>query len=177
MHSGERAEVAKAKGEAVTAWSALAGRPEVSATDAVLGMLHMSWLRVHLYAGLLQQQVDEAQDAADGAGGGDGVGVGAGLVGQTFSGVRDIGIFATGEAIRGLAQLEAQERDRCVRFAKTAHDMGIAEQQITIAQQQGELLAGVMMRVLDALDLPADKQSTAIDVMTRELRAIEGGAG
>jgi hypothetical protein len=54
--------------------------------------------------------------------------------------------------------------------------MGIAEREIAIAEGQGELLAGVMMRVLDALDLPTDKQSTAIDVMTRELRAIEGGA-
>lgn len=176
MHGGKRAEVLKAEGEAVTAWSALAGAPSVDPGAAVLGMLHMSWMRVHLFAGLLEQQVTEAQDAADG-GGGSGVGVGAGLVGQTFSGVKDLGVFATGEQLRGLAQLEATERDRCVRFAKTAHDMGIAEREITIAEHQGEVFADAFFRILDALDLSVEQMTKAVEVMPRELRAIEGGAG
>lgn len=182
MHAGVRRDVAKAKGEAVTAWSALAGQAAVSATDAVLGMLHMSWLRVHLYAGLLRRQVDDAQ--ADqpfsqirekGTGGPSGVGVGAGLVGQTLSGVKDIGIFATGEAIRGLAQLEAAERDRCVRFAKAAHDMGIAEQQIRLAEEQGALIVTAFTRVLEAMAVSPEQRTAGMQAMARELRAIEGG--
>ncbi|MFF3443610.1 hypothetical protein [Streptosporangium sp. NPDC002721] len=154
MHAGQRADVAKAKGEALSAWSALHGEPTVSATEAVLGMLQMSWARVHLYAGLLRRQVEEAQDAGPGAGTaepGEGVGHGAGLIGVTRGAVKDIGIYATGEAVRGLAALEAQERDRCVRFAKVCHDMGIAEQQVRLAEQQGLMLADVIRGTADGL--------------------------
>ncbi len=143
-HAGKRRDVAKAQGAAITAWTALSGVPEVSASDAVLGMLHMSWLRVHLYAGLLREQVEAAQVERDG--GTEGVGTGTGLVGQTMGASPSVGVYATGEAVRALAQLEAQERDRCVRYAKTAHDMGIAEQQILLAERQGAMLAAVFAR-------------------------------
>lgn len=154
MHAGQRADVAKAKGEALSAWSALHGESKVSATEAVLGMLQMSWARVHLYAGLLRRQVEEAQDAEPELGGaqpGEGVGHGAGLIGVTRGAVKDIGIYATGEAVRGLAALEAAERDRCVRFAKVCHDMGIAEQQVRLAEQQGVMLADVIRGTADGL--------------------------
>lgn len=167
-HVGKKRDLAKAQGAAITAWSALSGQPEVSAHDAVLGMLNMSWLRVHLYADLLRQQVEAAQaergpDDAAGDGGALGghtaVGAGVGLVGHTYSDGREIGIYASGEAIRGLAQLEAAERDRCVRFAKTAHDMGIAEAQIKLAEQQGQMLASVLADVVRGLGRdPADRE-------------------
>ncbi len=161
VHAGKRTDLAKAQGAAITAWSALTGEPVVSAHDAVLGMLNMSWARVHLYAGLLREQVEAAQGAREGddaAGGGlrGGVGAGVGLVGHTFAG-SESGPLATGEAIRGLAQLEAQERDRCVRYAKTAHDMGIADAQIRLAETQGATLARVMVRFARLLGRdPAD---------------------
>jgi hypothetical protein len=180
-HAGKPTSLAKAQGEAVTAWSALSGTPAVSATEAVLGMLQMSWLRAHLYAALLEQQVEQAQadgeDDLDGPGlGAGGVGKGAGLVGHTYGAVKDIGVYASGEAVRGLAMLEAQERDRCVRFAKTAHDMGIAEQQVRIAEHQGELLAEAIRRILAALDLSAEQQSRVPQVVPGVLRAIASGS-
>lgn len=179
-HAGKSLAVAKAQGEAITAWSALAGNPTVSATDAVLGMLQMSWLRVHLYATLLEEQVHAAQaqrglDDGSGFGADETVGPGVGLIGQSRGAVKDIGIYATGEAARGLTQLEAAERDRCVRFAKTAHDMGIAEHQIRVAEQQGQLLANVIQRVLGALDLTAEQRALVPDIVPRELRALTGG--
>jgi hypothetical protein len=183
-HSGKRLAVAKAQGEAITAWSAVAGSPTVSTTEAVLGMLQMSWLRAHLYATLLEEQVIGAQTARgdvlapagedhDG-GGAPAVGPGTGLVGHTFGAVKDIGIYATGEAARGLTMLEAAERDRCVRFAKTAHDMGIAEHQVRLAEQQGQMIAEVIQRVLATLDLSAAQRSLAFEVLPRELRAVGG---
>jgi len=177
MHAGQRAEVAKAKGEALSAWSALHGPPTVSATEAVLGMLQMSWARVHLYAGLLRRQVEEAQDAPPGLGGVDGedVGRGAGLVGVTRGAVKDIGIYATGEAVRGLAALEAQERDRVVKYAKTAHDMGIAEQQIRLAEGQGALLAQAVSRILDGLELSAAQRARVPQVVPAVLLEVGGG--
>ena len=146
MHAGQRAEVARAKGEALSAWSALNSAQVVSATEAVLGMLQMSWARVHLYAGLLQRQLAAADPGAPG-----GVGAGEGLIGHTRSASPSVGVYETGEAVRGLAGLEAAERDRCVRFAKAAHDMGIAEQQVRIAEQQGVMLGEVIARSADAL--------------------------
>ncbi|GAA0402811.1 hypothetical protein GCM10009530_63480 [Microbispora corallina] len=156
-HSGVPTSVAKARGEAATAWSALSGQSVISHTEAVLGMLQMSWLRAHLYAGLLERQFADAQaDEEVGAGGGGlggdpELGHGRGLIGPTRGAVKDIGIYVTGEAARALTVLEGQERDRVVRFAKTAHDMGIAEQQVRLAEQQGVMLAEVIRRTADAL--------------------------
>lgn len=179
MHAGTPAELAKVQGQAITAWSALSGESDITANAAVLGMLQMSWLRVHLYAGLLRQQVEAAQggrtdgDAAGRSGGRSGsVGAGEGLIGHTHGAVKDVGIYATGEAVRGLAQLDAAERDRCVRYAKTAHDMGIAEQQVKVAEQQGEMIAAAIRRILDALSLSAEQRAIAPAVVARELREV-----
>lgn len=181
-HSGKPVSVAKAQGEAVTAWSALSGKPTVSANEAVLGMLQVSWLRAHLYARLLEEQFTEAQAGRVGGGVGElrgsaGVGPGAGLIGHTYGAVKDIGVYETGEAPRGLAKLEAEERDRCVRYAKTAHDMGIAEQQVRLAEQQGELLADAIERILAGLELSAQQRARVPQVVPAVLRAISGGAG
>lgn len=182
MHVGKRTELAKAQGQAITAWSALSGQATISSTEAVLGMLQMSWLRAHTYAQLLEEQVSAAQQArrqngdGDGFGGGSGdVGAGAGLVGHTYGSTKD-SVYASGEAVRGLAQLEAAERDRCVRYAKAAHDMGIAEAQVKIAEGQGRLLAEVIRRVLDRLELTDQQRAQVPLIVPGELRAIEGGA-
>lgn len=192
MHAGTSGAVARAKGEALTAWSALAavaGR-EVELVDpaqAVMGMLHMSWLRVHLLAGLLEDQVG-AEGASQPAGTGrtdDGEGVvgdaaageGAageggtsGLVGHTYGAVKDVGIYASGEAARALVQLEAAERDRCVRFAKTAHDMGIADREIRLVEAQTQLVAVAFGRALDAVGLSVEQREEAARVLVAELR-------
>jgi hypothetical protein len=44
----------------------------------------------------------------------------AALVGNTYGAAKDVGIYVTGEAIRGLADLEAKERERCANFAAKA---------------------------------------------------------
>jgi hypothetical protein len=161
-HSGEKVEIAKAKGAAITAWQAEFGEVTISAADAVLRMLQMSWARTHLYARLLEAQVAAGVDAG-------------GLIGETRGASPEVGIYATGEAVRGLAALEAAERDRCVRFAKVAHDMGIAEAQIRVAEQQGALLASVIGRVLDRLGLSEAQRALVGSVVPEELRAVAGG--
>jgi hypothetical protein len=54
----------------------------------------------------------------------------------------------TGEYIRGLAQLEAQERDRCANFCRLAITAGLAERQVRVAERQGQLLAELLRAVL-----------------------------
>lgn len=48
----------------------------------------------------------------------------------------------------------------------------VAERHQALAEQQGELLAGVVRRVLDALDLSDEQRSRAPEVAARELRAV-----
>ena len=188
-HGGQSLEVLRAKGEAriaaITAFSALGGAvPSVEPGFAVLASLHMSWLRVHLYARLLEEQVEA--DAAYGPGGlSSAVGVtsggveqqtspdgAGGLIGHAYAADKMAGIFASGEAVRALVTLEAQERDRAVRFAKVAHDMGIAEREVRLAERQGELLATVIRGVLDDLDLTDEQQGKAPAAIQSRLRAV-----
>lgn len=167
MHAGQRADVARAKGEALSAWRAIPGRQDVSPAQAVMAMLQMSWARLHVYAGLLQRQLDDADPAR-------GVGYGEGLIGHTFSASPSVGVYESGEAVRGLAKLEAEERDRCVRYAKVAHDMGIAEREIRLAESQGRLLAGAIQQILDQLQLDAAQLAMVPEIVPRVLRTIAG---
>jgi hypothetical protein len=186
-HAGTTLAVARAKGEAVTAWSALAGEPTVDPAAAVLGMLQVAWLRAHLYAELLQAQVaaqggtatdvpDDLDDVEPGEGGGDGPSTG-GLIGHTYAPARGgDGRVVTGEGPRGLVTLEAAERDRVVRFAKTAHDMGIAERQTELAKAQAEMLAVVLRGALGRLDLSPQQLAVAHQALIEELERVSGGA-
>jgi hypothetical protein len=181
-HSGRSLEVLKAQGQArITAFSAVGAVPGVEPGYAVLASLHMSWLRVHLYARLLEEQVraDEAEGGlldsrltdgvADDQAAAEGV---RGLIGHTYAADKMAGIFASGEAVRALVQLEAQERDRAVRYAKVAHDMGIAEREVKLAERQGELLALVIRGVLDDLDLTEEQLARAPEVVQTRLRSV-----
>ncbi|MFI6793642.1 hypothetical protein ACIBG4_40560 [Nonomuraea sp. NPDC050383] len=168
-HAGVSTAVAKARGEALSAWRAVPGRQDVSPAEAVMAMLQMSWARVHIYAGLLEQQLAEADPTR-------GTGYGEGLVGHTFSASPSVGVYESGEAVRGLAQLEAAERDRCVRYAKTAHDMGIADREIRLAEAQGALLAGAISRILDGLELSAAQRALVPTIVPGVLLEVAGGA-
>jgi hypothetical protein len=162
-HVGESTELAKAKGEAniaAFAWTAMGdGIPVLDAPDVMLRLLHMSWMRVHLYAERLRGLVEGTT--------GDG-----GLVGPTYAAGRDGARVETGEQIRAMAKLEGDERDRCARLAKTCHDMGIAEQQIVLAQG---VAARVVAAFRAALDAPGPQLLPALrDLMLRAyLDALE----
>jgi hypothetical protein len=64
----------------------------------------------------------------------------AALVGNTYGAAKDVGVYVTGEAIRGLADLEAKERERCANFATKAIAAGLAERTVRIAERQGQLM-------------------------------------
>ena len=149
MHAGVRSEVAKAQGAAITAWFAETGAEgQVDPATAVLGQLHVATLRQRLYAEQLKRQVEDQGLATEDLDAGDRPNA-SGLVGHTYAAAKDVGVFASGEAVRALVQLEAQERDRVVRFAKAAHDMGIAEAQTELARAQADMMYGVVLAVLD----------------------------
>jgi hypothetical protein len=96
----------------------------------------------------------------------------AALVGNTYGAAKDVGVYVTGEAIRGLADLEAKERERCANFATKAVAAGLAERQVRLAERQGELLAQVIRGVLDELGLSAEQKQLAPEVVRRYLTAV-----
>lgn len=96
----------------------------------------------------------------------------AALVGHTYDSSKDGGIFATGEAIRGLAQLEAAERDRCANFAAKAVAAGLATRQVELAERQGALMAQVVLAVFEELDLTDEQREAVPDVLERHLRLV-----
>jgi hypothetical protein len=154
--------VAKALGEAnLAAWSVRDVPDDVPLPDpgrVVLEQLRLASMRADLYGQMLRWQLD-----ADDLGG---------LVGVTHGVSSDGQRHETGEKVRGLAILEAGERDRVVRFAKTAHDMGIADREIELQAGQASLVTTAFKAALVALGaalVPADR-----DLLTRTFLANLG---
>lgn len=180
-HVGMTVKKAIAMGEArMTAWKTL-GAPTVSGIvdpgPAVMGMLQMAWLRAALYADLLRKQVEKGagQDAADG-GESDEASV-DGLVGHKLAAVPGTGeIYQTSEEVRALVLLEAAERDRVVKFAKVAHDMGIADQTLKLAQQWTDVVAGRVTAMLADLMLSPEQEALVPTVVTAHLSSIDMNA-
>jgi hypothetical protein len=184
LHGGVTKDVAKVKGETrISAWSALGTPGEGQAVDAsaaVLGMLQQSWLRANLYGHLLSQQV--AKD-------GDGDAVGpehfdpekhvdsGGLIGFRYGAAgKDGNIYAVSEEARALVILESQERDRCVKYAKTAHDMGISERMIGMAERWGDQVVNRIMMILAGLALTSDQEALVPALVQAHLGQIELGS-
>ncbi len=186
MHAGESGQLARAKGEAlISAWGAeLESTPKVDASWAVLSQLHVAVIRAGYYGRLLEEQATAAGEGAEVV-----VSPTGGLIGHTMTWPQHLSApFATSEAVRALVVLEAQERDRVVRFAKTAHDMGIADMQIKLAERQGQMVAGVLGAVVAALFAELETAGAAetvraawpgwvSEIVPRELRALGEVAG
>jgi hypothetical protein len=125
--------------------------------EVLLRLVTQSAHRAAFYADLLEQQYDAAAapDATD-HDDDDEIqrttvlprAVGA-LIGHKIGAAgKDGDLYEAEEAIRGLVMLEALERDRCAKFAKTALDAGIAERQVRLAERQGALIAEVLRAVM-----------------------------
>lgn len=68
-----------------------------------------------------------------------------------------------------------EERDRLVRYAKTAADAGVAEREIELAEQQGAMVAVVLRRVLDQLGLDEESQRRANALLYSGLQELGPG--
>lgn len=190
MHSGSTRAVAIVKGEAqITAWSALGDTAKtVDHKLAVMAVLHMSWLRLAAYSEMLRQQalknespmvpfgtqpIGQLEPAQDGESPSP-----KGLIGYRFGAAgKDGNIFAQNEEIRALVKLEADERDRVVRYAKAAHDMGISDRLTNLAEKWGDIVATRVTLVLDGLHLTAEQEALVPALITRHLADIDIGMG
>jgi hypothetical protein len=171
VHAGKTVEAARR--DAVTAWAASAGDDGISPAMAVAAQLGLAWRRAQLLGDELRRQA--AGDAQGDGDGGQAASITGALIGSTWAASAAAGgRYETGEAVRALAQLEAAERERVVRFAKVAHDMGIDEQMARLGAEQGQLMVGLVRRALRKLGIDLDDGHVGV-VVAAEFRALDGG--
>jgi proline racemase len=80
--------------------------------------------------------------------------------------------YKAGEYIRGLAKLEADERDRCANFAAKAVAAGLAERQVRLAEKQAVLFAAGMRAVLDALNLTPEQKALEPKIVAEQFAML-----
>lgn len=69
-------------------------------------------------------------------------------------------------------ELYYRERKHLVDVTKAAISAGIEERRVKLAEQQGQLLVGVIRAILDDLHLSAEQQAMVSEVVPRRLRAV-----
>ncbi len=190
-HTGKSLAKARAQGEvrlAVLRWDV--DQPTVDPGETLLRLVTVTAGRAQWLAELLHQAyeaaerlrtvdvipgVDDDTDAgADAARDLDEVlargGVSA-LIGKTYAADKNGGIFATGEAIRGLAALEQAERKLAADMAAKAIAAGIAERQVRLAERQAEMIAAFASALARRLGLDPGAPEVRQAIAT-ELRAL-----
>lgn len=165
FHAGNGQARAKAAMVAeVARWTL--GSDDVDPAHTLLQLLAQSKIRVDDYATRLVQFVDEH--------GGD---LAAAMVDEQLVMSETGALQKVGEYIRGLATLEANERDRCAKFASLALQAGVAERQVRLAEQHGAMMATVLRMALGdpELALSAEQRAAIPAVMRRHLELLPAG--
>lgn len=199
VHAGRPLDQHKAKGQVVVELSRWGIHDKtLDPGITLLQLMTQSFNRARLYGELLEEAY-EAAERLHGVRGGraDGIddlhsvdsaadrdratqdlerifnsgGVSA-LIGHTYASSEN-GVFATGEAIRGLVTLEAQERDRAAGMAAKAVAAGLATRQVELAERQGQLVHDVIRGVLGDLGLDVADPGV-VRVVASRLRALSG---
>jgi hypothetical protein len=80
--------------------------------------------------------------------------------------------YKAGEYLRGLAQLEAQERDRCANVAAKAIAAGLAERQVRLAERQGEQMMAAVTAALGRMSLTPEQATQFRKELAIEVRAL-----
>lgn len=80
-------------------------------------------------------------------------------------------------AVRRWLDESRRERTLMARTAKAAVDAGVAERLVRQVELEGRLVAEVLGRTLDALELTAEQRQTAFATAHRELLQLEAADG
>jgi hypothetical protein len=131
--------------------------------EVLLRLVTQSARRATLYALLLQRAYEGDASLPSGV---------QALIGGTFSATAQGDVYQTGEQIRGLVQLEAQERDRCANFATKAIAAGLAERQVRLHEKQGTLIIEAITAALDAAGLTGAARVRAQNAAADRLESI-----
>lgn len=83
----------------------------------------------------------------------------------------------TTEAVPHIAyRMLTDAQDRLAKYAAAALRAGVEERRVRLAEDQGALVAGVIRRILERLDLLEWQQELVGTVVPEELRALAGTA-
>lgn len=135
------------------------GDSTVDPGETLLRLLSQSRWRAERYAARLAEIVEEH-------------GLEEALVGESWVMSDNGTLQKVGEYVKGLAQLEAQERDRCAKFATQAIAAGLAERAVRLAERQGALIEQVLSTVFTELGLSDEQRAQAPAVIRRALQAV-----
>jgi hypothetical protein len=144
----------------VTRWGL--GDTTIDPGETLLRLVSQSAARAQRYAAELEDLVVEETSLRKA------------LVGDSFTADTEGRLHKVGEYIRGLAQVEAAERDRCAAFAAKAIAAGLAERQVRLAERQGALIADVLRAVMGdpTLGLSEEQRALMPGVIRRHLAAV-----
>ena len=129
----------------------------------LLQLLSQSAARAELLAAELETLVEE-------------FGLPGALVGEATVLDRHGTAHQAGDYVRALAQLEANERDRCARMCVMAINAGIGERMVRVTERTGEEIAAVLRAVMANPDLGfSDSQRAALPGAIRAALALVPG--
>lgn len=161
-HSGISRLKHKARGAVVVEvlnWGL--GDTTVDPGEVLLRLVTQSAARAEKYAAVVEQLVADNDGSLPKA-----------LTADSYT-VSDTGMpVKTGEYVRAMARLEAEERDRCAGMATKAIAAGLAERQVRLAEKQGALIAQAIKAILDDLNLTPEQQALVGEVVPRHLRSV-----
>lgn len=127
--------------------------------ETLLRLLTQSSMRVAKYAEELEALVNEEPSLREA------------LIGETWVKTEN-GSYKAGEYIRGLARLEAEERDRCASFAAKAIAAGLNERIVRMAERQGEMLSAMVIKALAEANLSEDQATAVKASIGRQVREL-----
>lgn len=150
-------ELAAAKQEALDRARSLAAEREMDPLEAMLWCVRLSAGAVDFYRSMIDE-IPLLEDFEQSHEGNE----------EWFSSVQDRLTLI----IDGLHKAYGEERDRLAKTAEMCVRAGLQERQVSLAERQGDLLAQILIAVLDDLDLPLDVRRQARQLAAQKLLAI-----
>jgi hypothetical protein len=154
--AGLRAE--EAVRQSVLRWGL--GDTKVDPGELLLRLVSQSAVRADAYAAELARIVADKDGDLRKA-----------LTGDTYTATAEGDPIKTGEYVRAITKLEAEERDRAGSLAAKAVAAGLAERQVRAAERYAQMAAEFVNAVLGDLGLAGTPQATA--AIQRHLRIVE----
>ncbi|MFC4244955.1 hypothetical protein ACFOYW_16390 [Gryllotalpicola reticulitermitis] len=136
----------------------------------MLRLITQSRRRTEIYGAEIERKVAEGKKIW-----GDEFTVERIAIGDTMIPMGDGIAQKAGEYIRGLIQLESDERDRLAVFSSKAIAAGLAERQIRLTERHGQMLAMTMGAIMDDLGLTKEQRVALPDVIRREVARMRSG--
>ena len=127
----------------------------VDPEDTLLRLIAQSSRRAAIYAQELKELVDASPSLREA------------LIAEIWVSTEH-DTYKAGEYVRGLAKLEAEERDRLAGFCSKAVAAGLMKKQTELAHLQGEMLVKALQAVLDKVQLTPEQKAQ----VKAELRAL-----